>query len=155
MAKEIERKYLVIDGVWKELATGTVYRQGYLSTVPERTVRVRVIGDKGYLTIKGLSVGATRDEFEYEIPGQDANELLRLCEPPIIEKTRYKIEFEGLIWEVDEFSGENTGLIIAEVELRHEHQEVILPAWVGDEVTYDPKYFNANLVKNPYQKWKI
>ncbi len=154
MAKEIERKYLMKNMDWQTLAKGTVYRQGYLSTVKERTVRVRTIDDKGYLTIKGITVGATRAEYEYEIPAAEANEMLdSLCERPIIEKKRYVIEKDGLTWEVDEFDGVNKGLIVAEVELTDENQEVIKPGWIGEEVTGDPKYFNSNLTKNPYSEW--
>ncbi len=154
MAKEIERKYLVKGTAWQTLAKETVYRQGYLSTVQERTVRVRTIEDKGYLTIKGISVGATRTEYEYQIPVEDANAMLdELCEHPIIEKKRYVLEYEGLIWEIDEFAGVNRGLIIAEVELSDENQKVVLPNWVGEEVTGDPKYFNSNLTKHPYTEW--
>lgn len=154
MAKEIERKYLVKGTAWQTLAKETVYRQGYLSTVQERTVRVRTIEDKGYLTIKGISVGATRTEYEYQIPVEDANAMLdELCERPIIEKKRYVLEYEGLIWEIDEFAGVNRGLIIAEVELSDENQRVVLPNWVGEEVTGDPKYFNSNLTKHPYTEW--
>ncbi|MCH9006655.1 MAG: CYTH domain-containing protein [Calditrichaeota bacterium] len=154
MAKEIERKYLVKGTAWQTLAKETVYRQGYLSTVQERTVRVRTIEDKGYLTIKGISVGATRTEYEYQIPVEDANAMLdELCERPIIEKKRYVLEYEGLIWEIDEFAGVNRGLIIAEVELSDENQKVVLPNWVGEEVTGDPKYFNSNLTKHPYTEW--
>jgi CYTH domain-containing protein len=154
MAQEIERKFLVSSDAWRELASGTNYRQGYLSTVKERTVRVRTIDDKGYLTIKGITVGATRAEYEYEIPADDANELLdNLCERPLIEKTRYKISHGGLTWEVDEFAGDNQGLIVAEVELTAEDQEVALPDWAGEEVTGDPRYFNSNLIANPYSTW--
>jgi CYTH domain-containing protein len=154
MAQEIERKYLVSSDAWRELASGTTYRQGYLSTVKERTVRVRTIDDKGYLTIKGITVGATRAEYEYEIPADEANELLdNLCERPLIEKARYKIPHGGLTWEVDEFAGDNQGLIVAEVELTAEDQEVALPDWVGEEVTGDPRYFNSNLIANPYSTW--
>ena len=154
MAKEIERKYLVKGTAWQTLAKETVYHQGYLSTVQERTVRVRTIEDKGYLTIKGISVGATRTEYEYQIPVEDANAMLdELCERPIIEKKRYVLEYEGLIWEIDEFAGVNRGLIIAEVELSDENQKVVLPNWVGEEVTGDPKYFNSNLTKHPYTEW--
>lgn len=154
MAKEIERKYLVKGTAWQTLAKETVYRQGYLSTVQERTVRVRTIEDKGYLTIKGISVGATRTEYEYQIPVEDANAMLdELCERPIIEKKRYVLEYEGLIWEIDEFAGVNRGLIIAEVELSDENQKIVLPNWVGEEVTGDPKYFNSNLIKHPYTEW--
>ena len=155
MGKEIERKYLVHeDEAWRS-AAGTVYRQGYLSTVKERTVRVRTIGDKAYLTIKGITVGATRLEYEYEIPVDEANELLdELCEIPLIEKARRIIEFDGLTWEVDEFFGVNAGLILAEVELEDEAQRFNKPAWIAKEVTDDPRYFNANLVDYPYSKWK-
>jgi adenylate cyclase len=154
MGKEIERKFLVKGTAWRRLAKGILYRQGYLSTVKERTVRVRVIGTKGYITIKGVTIVATRTEFEYEIPVKDANIILdELCEHPIIEKNRYKINHGGLIWEIDEFAGENEGLIIAEVELDDEAQKVQLPDWIGEEVTGDPRYFNANLIKAPYKSW--
>ncbi len=154
MAKEIERKFLVRDNTWRGQDGGKCYRQGYLSTVKERTVRVRTTGDKGFITIKGMSVGATRSEYEYEIPLADANEMLdRLCERPLIEKTRYRVSHEGLVWEIDEFEGDNRGLIIAEVELKDETQSVTLPGWIGQEVTGDPRYFNANLVANPFSQW--
>ena len=155
MGKEIERKFLVHeDDAWRS-AAGNIYRQGYLSTVKERTVRVRTIGEKGYLTIKGISVGATRLEYEYEIPVGEANELLDiLCEKPLIEKKRRIIEFGGLIWEVDEFFGDNLGLTVAEVELDEEGQRFDKPQWVSDEVTDDARYFNANLVRLPYSQWE-
>lgn len=154
MGKEIERKFLLVGEDWRKLAEGTVYRQGYLSTVKERTVRVRTIGDNGYLTVKGITIGATRLEYEYEISASDANEMLdELCEKPLIEKKRSKIEFGGLIWEVDEFFGENDGLVFAEVELDDENQEFEKPSWIGEEVTGDPRYFNSNLTKHPYSKW--
>ena len=162
MATEIERKFLVKGEQWRSLATGTVYRQGYLSTKKGCTVRVRLVGDRGYLTIKGLSQGISRAEYEYPIPAKDAQEMLdNLCISeasredyrPIIEKTRYKIDFAGLIWEVDEFAGENQGLIVAEVELTDEHQVIELPDWIGKEVSDDPRYFNANLVQHPYSQW--
>jgi CYTH domain-containing protein len=154
MAKEIERKFLLKGDGWRELASGEVYRQGYLSTLKERTVRVRITGSKAYLTIKGPVTGATRLEYEYEIPLEDAEEMLdKLCEDPLIEKTRYKIEFGGLLWEVDEFGGENEGLFLAEVELSDENQEIELPEWIGEEVSGDPRYLNANLVKFPYRRW--
>jgi CYTH domain-containing protein len=154
MAKEIERKYLIHeDKAWRDVK-GTVYRQGYLSTIKERTVRVRTIGQKGYLTIKGITVGATRLEFEYEIPVGEADEMLdRLCERPIIEKTRRKIAFDGLIWEIDEFFGVNAGLVIAEVELESEDKAFNKPPWTGHEVSDDPRYYNANLVAYPYSQW--
>src|SRR5262245_40362257 len=152
MGKEIERKYLVEGDQWSS-GKGTTYRQGYLSTVKERTVRVRLAGDKAFLTIKGLTQGATRSEYEYEIPARDAEEMLdKLCERPLIEKRRYKVEHAGLTWEVDEFFGDNQGLVVAEVELKSEGQAIELPAWIGKEVTDDPRYFNANLVKHPYRE---
>jgi len=154
MAQEIERKFLITGEAWREIAQGTAYRQGYLSTVKERTVRVRTIDDKGFLTIKGITVGATRAEYEYEIPASDANEMLDdLCEQPIIEKKRYKLPLDGLIWEIDEFDGVNAGLIVAEVELESEDQEFTKPAWIGEEVSNDPRYFNSNLIANPYTTW--
>ena len=154
MATEIERKFLVTGDAWRAQAPGTRYRQGYLSTIKERTVRVRTIDDKGFLTIKGVSVGATRSEYEYEIPAADANEMLDdLCEKPIIEKNRYKIPIGDVIWEVDEFFGVNDGLIVAEVELQSEDQSFAKPEWIGKEVTGDPKYFNANLIARPFSIW--
>lgn len=152
MAKEIERKFLVREGSWRS-QKGTRYRQGYLNSVKERVVRVRTIGDKGYLTIKGLTVGASRLEFEYEIPRQDADQLLNICEKPLIEKTRFKVVEAGFVWEIDEFFGKNHGLIVAEVELESEDQEFPRPPWVGEEVTGDPRYFNSNLIKKPYKVW--
>jgi adenylate cyclase len=154
VAKEIERKFLVADDAWRAGVVGTVFRQGYLSTVKERTVRARVAGDSGYLTIKGITVGAVRSEFEYEIPRADAAQMLdELCEQPLIEKTRYEIEAGNLTWEIDEFAGVNDGLIVAEVELDDEAQEIVLPQWVGEEVTHDPRYFNSNLIAHPFSEW--
>ena len=155
MAKEIERKFLVKGDAWRGQNAGKRYRQGYLSTVKERTVRVRTVGDKGFLTVKGITVGASRSEYEYEIPVADANEILDwLCERPLVEKTRYRIPHGGLVWEIDEFEGENRGLVTAEVELKDEQQAVKPPNWVGQEVTGDPRYFNANLVAKPFTKWE-
>ncbi|WP_041780115.1 CYTH domain-containing protein [Allocoleopsis franciscana] len=154
MATEIERKFLVKGDQWRSLATGIGYCQGYLSTKKGCTVRVRLVGNQGYLTIKGLTQGCSRAEYEYSIPADDAQEMLdNLCEAPVIDKTRYKIEYAGLIWEVDEFAGENQGLIIAEVELIDENQSIELPEWIGKEVSDDPRYFNANLVQYPYRQW--
>jgi adenylate cyclase len=154
MPREIERKYRVKGNGWRDHGAGVPYRQGYLSTVAERTVRVRLIRDKGWLTIKGITVGATRAEYEYEIPSDEASEMLdNLCERPLIEKTRYRVEHQGLIWEVDEFDGDNAGLIIAEVELDEEDQAIVLPDWVGEEVTGDARFFNANLIANPFTRW--
>jgi CYTH domain-containing protein len=154
MGSEIERKFLVKGDSWRAGAHGKPYRQGYLSTVKERTVRIRTVGEQGYITIKGITVGASRPEYEYEIPVKDANEMLdKLCERPIIEKTRYRIPQDDIAWEVDEFEGDNRGLIVAEVELKDENQKVRHPDWIGEEVTNDPRYFNANLVKKPYTTW--
>ena len=153
MALEIERKFLVKEGAWRN-EKGTTYRQGYLNSAKERTVRVRIIDDKGYLTVKGISRGAVRVEYEYEIPRAEAKAMLDdLCEKPLIEKMRCKIEFKGFVWEVDEFFGENQGLLVAEVELESEEQIFVKPEWVGEDVTGDPKYFNANLIHHPYSKW--
>ena len=155
MATEIERKFLVKDDSWRGLGPGSRYRQGYLSTDPERTVRARVVAGKGYLTIKGKTVNAARAEYEYSIPLQDAEAILdELCERPLIEKTRYRIDYQGLVWEVDEFEGENAGLVIAEVELASADQAVSLPGWIGEEVTADPRYYNANLIANPFSRWQ-
>ncbi len=153
MGKEIERKFLVVGDDWRS-AQSTLLRQGYLSTDKHRTVRVRVSGDSAFLTIKGLTTGATRREFEYPIPVDDANELLdELCQPPLIEKQRHVIRGDGVTWEIDEFLGENDGLVVAEVELQDEDQAFSRPSWLGEEVTDDPRYYNANLVKRPYSSW--
>jgi adenylate cyclase len=154
MATEIERKFLVRDESWRQLGKGSHFRQGYLCTEPGRSVRVRVAGDKGFLTIKGKTVKATRTEYEYVIPQPDADAMLEeLCERPLIEKTRYRIDHEGLVWEVDEFEGENAGLVVAEVELLSENQDIALPSWIGEEVTADPRYYNASLIANPFSRW--
>jgi len=154
MGKEIERKFLLKNDAWRGLTEGTMYRQGYLNSVKERTVRIRTVGDKAFLTIKGLTVGATRSEYEYEIPFDECNAMLdNLAEKPLIEKKRYKIAKGGLTWEIDEFFGDNQGLIVAEVELASEEQAFEKPEWVGEEVTGDPRYFNANLIKHPFTQW--
>ena len=154
MGKEIERKFLVRGDSWRAGAHGKRYRQGYLSTVKERTVRVRVAGDQGYVTIKGITIGDTRPEYEYEIPLADANEMIdKLCERPFIEKTRYRIPQGEVVFEVDEFEGVNHGLIVAEVELKSEDEKFDKPGWLGDEVSNDPRYFNANLVAKPFTTW--
>jgi CYTH domain-containing protein len=155
MGIEIERKFLLSNDDWKALAGGTRYRQGYLNSQKERTVRVRTRDAKGFLTIKGISVGNTRMEYEYEIPLQDANVLLdELCEKPLIEKNRFRIEFAGFVWEVDEFLGENEGLVVAEIELESEDQQFDKPAWIGAEVSGDLRYFNSSLSKHPYSRWE-
>lgn len=163
MALEIERKFLVRDAGdtvlpdWKRAAEdpeGTLYRQGYLSRDPDRTVRVRIAGDQARLTVKGRTTGCTRSEFEYAIPLEDARRMLdELALPPVLEKRRYRIPFAGYVWEVDEFDGENRGLVVAEVELQSETETPELPAWAGEEVTGDPRYYNSALSENPYARW--
>ncbi len=153
MGVEIERKFLVRGDAWKAGGLGVDCRQGYLSSAVERVVRVRTMGSRATLTIKGESVGAVRQEFEYDIPIEDALSLLELCDKPLIEKTRYIIGHGGLVWEVDEFHGVNAGLIIAECELESEDQPVALPDWVVEEVTGDLRYYNSNLAAKPYSNW--
>ena len=154
MGTEIERKFLLKGDGWRALAKGTHYRQGYLNSAKERTVRIRTVGNKAFLTIKGITMGNTRAEYEYPIPFDECNAMLdSLAEKPIIEKSRYKIAVGELTWEVDEFFGDNKGLIVAEVELTSEAQKFDKPAWVGDEVSGDPRYFNSNLIKHPFTKW--
>ncbi len=157
MAQEIERKFLVKDDSFKKDAfKSTRIVQGYLSSVPERTVRVRIKGDKGYLTVKGIgnASGASRFEWEIEIPKEDAENLLKICEPGVIDKTRYLVKVGNHTFEVDEFYVDNEGLIIAEVELESEDQEFEKPAWLGKEVTGDPRFYNSMLMKNPFKNWK-
>jgi adenylate cyclase len=154
MAIEIERKFLVKPRNWSEMAPGVFIRQGYLSIDKNATVRIRTADDKGYITVKGINTGFSRDEYEYEIPLGDANEMLeRLCRKPLIEKIRYRIQFAGRTFEVDEFTGVNRGLTIAEVELKDENEKVELPDWIDREVTGDPRYYNVNLVANPFSNW--
>ena len=154
MGKEIERKFLIKNYSYRSLTSGILFRQGYISTDPERVIRIRIVGNSGFLTLKGLSKGAVRSEFEYEIPLSDAQELMsQMCAGPIIEKFRYTLEYEGMSWEIDEFSGDNEGLNIAEIELESEDQAFALPPWAGLEVTNDPRYYNANLVNTNYKTW--
>lgn len=152
MAIEIERKFLVQGDAWRA-APAVFYSQGYLNGDKARTVRVRIAGDEAFLTIKGQSVGASRAEFEYAIPLADARELLAICEQPLIEKNRRKISHAGFVWEVDEFLGENLGLVVAEIELPTEETQFARPDWVGQEVTDDVRYFNSNLAKLPFSRW--
>lgn len=154
MGVEIERKFLVRGDAWRVGAVGESYRQGYLSTDPARTVRVRVAGNRAYLTVKGKGEGLVRAEFEYPIPVDDALALLDgVCLRPLVEKVRYRLEHGGRTWEVDEFEGENRGLLLAEVELPGPEEALDLPPWAGEEVTNDPRYYNANLVRRPFRKW--
>ncbi len=152
--KEIERKFLVSGDAWQKGAQGTFYRQGYLVASDDRAVRVRVAGEKAYMTIKGRKTGLSCPEYEYPLPVAEAKDMLeRICLRPFIEKVRYVLDFKGMSWEIDEFTGENDGLVVAEVELAQEHQMIELPAWVGREVSFDPKYWNVNLMKHPYCRW--
>lgn len=156
MAQEIERKFLVVADEFKSQASKqTRITQGYLSSVPERTVRVRVKGEKGFITIKGIGSesGASRYEWEKEIPVEEVNELLKICEPGVIDKTRYEVKNGVFKFEVDEFYGENQGLTVAEIELNSEDDSFEKPSWLGEEVTGDVKYYNSMLMKNPFTKW--
>jgi CYTH domain-containing protein len=155
MAREIERKFLVSRERWHaDPVQGVRYRQGYLSTDPARVVRVRTAGPNAFLTIKGVTKGIERAEYEYPIPLDDADQLLdRLCVQPLVEKTRYRIPSAGRTWEVDEFAGVNAGLIVAEVELDSPGATVVLPEWVEREVSGDPRYFNSNLAAHPFSEW--
>lgn len=155
MAKEIERKFLVKGDFSGFVTQKNRVVQGYLCAEPDRTVRVRIYGEKAFLTIKGQAnkSGLTRNEFEYEIPVVDADELLNLCKSGIIDKIRHIIPFKGHIWEVDFFMGENAGLILAEIELEHESEQFFLPEWLGEEVTGQIEYYNAMLSKHPYKDW--
>lgn len=155
MGIEIERKFLVTSDAWRNLAPAVHYAQGYLSREPNRTVRVRTAGGKGFLTIKGRGIGIAHPEFEYEIPLADARTMLaELALQPVIEKTRTKIPFADYVWEVDEFFGDNAGLVVAEIELPSEDAHFEKPAWVGEEVTGDPRYCNSMLAANPYKNWR-
>ena len=152
--QEIERKFLVKNNEWQTGALKKYYKQGYLSRHKERTVRVRIAESEAFLTIKGKSVGATRAEFEYIIPLGEASLMLdNLCEKPLIEKYRYTVVYQGFTWEIDEFLGENEGLIVAEIELPAKDTPFVLPTWAGKEVTDDARYYNSNLSQFPYQKW--
>lgn len=154
MALETERKFLVNSEAWRLLGNTIPYAQGYLSRGSGRTVRVRIAGQEAFLTIKGPVIGITRQEFEYPIPVEDARSMLALCDGPVIEKTRTTIPIGSHVWEVDEFAGENTGLIVAEVELNDPSERVDKPEWVGSEVTGDPRYYNSNLTVHPYGEWR-
>lgn len=155
MAQEIEKKFLVKGDFKGEATKSTRITQGYLSSVPERTVRVRIKGEQGFITIKGIGneSGASRYEWEKEIPVSEVEALLRICEPGVIDKTRYQVKAGNHTYEVDEFYGENQGLIVAEIELKDEHEDFIKPVWLGEEVTGDVKYYNSMLMKNPFTKW--
>ena len=154
MANEIERKFLVKGDAWRGLARGIRFRQGYLSSRKERTVRIRTEGERAVITVKGPTLGVTRMEFEYAIPLADGEAMLdALAEKPLIEKTRYRIPSGPYVWEVDEFHGENEGLVVAEIELPDENAPFDRPDWIGEEVSDDPRYFNSNLVAHPFRSW--
>jgi adenylate cyclase len=156
MAQEIEKKFLVKSEDFKSVASkSTRITQGYLSSIPERTVRVRTKGDRGFITIKGIgsASGASRYEWEKEIPASEVEELLKICEPGVIDKTRYEVKAGNHTFEVDEFYGENQGLTVAEVELSSEDEGFQKPDWLGAEVTGDTKYYNSMLMKHPFTKW--
>ena len=153
MAKEIERKFLVNTKLYKAADNGEYIAQGYLSTKPDVTVRVRIKDKCGYLTVKSKNDGISRNEFEYEIPVTDASEILKMCKSKIT-KRRHIVEFKGNIWEVDIFEGDNAGLVVAEIELKSENETFEKPIWIGKEVSFDAKYYNSNLSKNPYKNWR-
>ena len=153
MGIEIERKFLVNNDSWRDQVSARfACKQGYLVGDVKRTVRVRIMGEQGYLTVKGATEGCSRVEFEYEIDLSDASSMLLLCET-VVEKTRYLIKYGGMTWELDVFEGENAGLIMAEIELESESQPIELPAWVGKEVTDDSRYYNTCLAKHPFREW--
>ena len=156
MAIETERKFLLHYLPTSLLVDGTLIRQGYMINRKNMVVRVRLSGDQGFLTIKGATCNASRKEFEYPVPKQDAREMLLLfCKEPLIEKIRYQIQFKGFEWVIDQFSGDNQGLVVAEIELDSIDQPFEKPDWIGKEVTHDPKYFNSNLIEKPYSTWQL
>lgn len=154
MGIEIERKFLVSDDSWRDGATGTEYRQGYLAVAQRCSVRVRIADNEAWLTIKSRDGGLTRQEYEYPLPGDDAEGLLALCEPVVISKTRYLVTCGDHRWEIDEFHGDNDGLIVAEIELAREDEVFKKPLWLGKEVSDDLRYYNAALSSRPYRLWK-
>jgi adenylate cyclase len=155
MATEIERKFLVVSEAWRAAAApGVRFRQGYLAGTGKASVRVRVEGEAANLNIKSATLGVRRQEYEYAIPLADANEMLdNLCSGGIVEKTRYCVPVGGHVWEVDVFEGDNAGLVVAEIELSHEDEAFERPAWAGDEVSHDPRYYNVYLAEHPYKNW--
>ena len=154
MAQEIERKFLLKNENWKkEVSSQSIIKQGYLNSNPERTVRIRIRNNQGFLTIKSKNKGAVRNEFEYEIPLEEAEELILLCEQPVIEKIRYLVPKNNHIWEIDIFEGANQGLEVAEIELSHVNESFELPSWVDKDVTHETKYYNSQLIKMPFTAW--
>lgn len=156
MAIEIEKKYLVIDDHWKKAnPRAHLCKQGYIMADPSCSIRIRLTDERAFLAIKKQKKGFARWEFEYEIPVADAEEMLNnLCTTPFIEKTRYLVPFAGHIWEIDVFAGQNKGLVVAEVELKDEMETIQIPAWLGQDVTNDPRYLNINLAKHPFSSWR-
>ncbi|HBB91914.1 MAG: hypothetical protein A2X22_09700 [Bacteroidetes bacterium GWF2_49_14] len=153
---EIERKYRVINELWAPLGNplkGALIRQAYLSIDPACTVRIRITGNQAFLTVKGESRGICREEFEYKVPMADGIEIMKMAKTDVISKYRYKVEFRGYTWEVDEFFGDNEGLILAEVELKDESEQPEWPGWVGSEVSGDPRFYNLNLALHPFKTW--
>lgn len=155
MGVEIERKFLLCSDAWRRDADeGTLFHQGYLSTTPERVVRIRQMGERAVLTIKGKGSGIARPEFEYEIPLVDAQVMLhQLCLQPTIEKQRHLLRAGRHTWEIDVFAGENLGLVVAEIELSSASEAFERPPWLGEEVTHDSRYLNSNLIANPFRSW--
>jgi len=154
MGLEIERKYLVDVSIWRPAGAGVALRQGYLSSHPDRVVRVRIAGDHAALTIKGKNAGITRVELEYDIPIADAHTMLdTLCERPLIEKTRHREMFAGKAWDIDVFAGDNAGLVLAEIELASETELYDVPPWAVEDVSDDARYYNSNLMKQPFTRW--
>jgi len=154
MGLEIERKFLLKNDDWKLLVKEEIsIKQGYLNAEKERTVRVRVYSERGFLTIKGKNENLTRKEFEYEIPLEEAEQILLLSENPLIEKTRFIVQHQNNTWEIDVFEGVNKGLTVAEIELESEREKFDIPEWIGKEVSTDKKYYNANLISNPFEGW--
>lgn len=156
MATEIERKFLVRDDTWRaQAAPGIFYRQGYMSSTPASSIRVRCGGGQGFINLKSATLGVTRKEYDYPIPESDANEMLDMfCTGPLIEKTRYLVKHGGHVWEVDVFAGDNEGLVVAEIELDDADEFFALPGWAGEEVSHDPRYYNVCLVSHPYKNWR-
>ncbi len=156
MASEIERKFLVRDDGWqRDAAPGVTIRQGYIGASEAASVRVRISGDQAWLNIKGATLGISRMEFEYPVPVADAEQILEaLCIRPLIEKTRHLIDYAGHRWEVDVFEGDNHGLVVAEIELDSENERFEKPPWASEEVSMDPRYYNASLAKRPFSMWK-
>lgn len=154
MAQEIERKFLLCSDAWREGHVGLAIAQGYLSTDPDRTVRIRIAGQQAFITVKSRPIGISRAEFEYEIPLSDARAMLSLCLPSTIEKTRYRVPYGAHLWEIDEFHGANQGLIVAEVELQNSDEKIERPPWIGMEVSEDRRYSNSQLAQMPYRDWQ-